>query len=33
MFEDLPRNLQVPKTLGMKTVLLVPNNLEEAVVE
>jgi putative hydrolase of the HAD superfamily len=24
MFEDLPRNLIVPKTLGMKTVLIVP---------
>ncbi|MCY1239296.1 hypothetical protein D9M72_520840 [compost metagenome] len=28
MFEDLPRNLLVPKALGMKTVLLVPHNLE-----
>ena len=28
MFEDLPRNLVVPKTLGMKTVLLVPRNFE-----
>lgn len=28
MFEDLPRNLTVPKALGMKTVLLVPRNLE-----
>ena len=28
MFEDLPRNLLVPKALGMKTVLLVPQNLE-----
>jgi putative hydrolase of the HAD superfamily len=27
MFEDLPRNLLVPKALGMKTVLLVPHNL------
>lgn len=26
MFEDLPRNLLVPKALGMKTVLLVPQN-------
>jgi putative hydrolase of the HAD superfamily len=26
MFEDLPRNLVVPKTLGMKTVLLVPRD-------
>jgi putative hydrolase of the HAD superfamily len=33
MFEDLPRNLKVPKALGMQTVLLVPNNLEETVVE
>jgi putative hydrolase of the HAD superfamily len=33
MFEDLPRNLVVPKALGMTTVLLVPNNLEETVVE
>jgi putative hydrolase of the HAD superfamily len=29
MFEDLPRNLTVPKAVGMKTVLIVPNNLEE----
>ncbi|MFD1199226.1 pyrimidine 5'-nucleotidase [Brucella gallinifaecis] len=28
MFEDLARNLVVPKTLGMKTVLIVPNNFE-----
>lgn len=28
MFEDLPRNLVVPKALGMKTVLLVPQNFE-----
>jgi putative hydrolase of the HAD superfamily len=28
MFEDLPRNLTAPKALGMKTVLLVPQNLE-----
>lgn len=33
MFEDLPRNLTVPKALGMRTVLLVPRNLEETVVE
>ncbi|MGM4979756.1 MULTISPECIES: pyrimidine 5'-nucleotidase [Rhizobium] len=33
MFEDLPRNLTVPKALGMKTVLLVPQNLETTVVE
>jgi putative hydrolase of the HAD superfamily len=26
MFEDLPRNLVVPKALGMKTVLIVPEN-------
>lgn len=28
MFEDLPRNLTVPKTLGMRTVLIVPHNLD-----
>ncbi|RJG42892.1 MULTISPECIES: pyrimidine 5'-nucleotidase [unclassified Mesorhizobium] len=28
MFEDLARNLIVPKALGMKTVLIVPNNFE-----
>ncbi|WP_319517291.1 pyrimidine 5'-nucleotidase [uncultured Martelella sp.] len=28
MFEDLPRNLHQPKALGMKTVLIVPPNLE-----
>lgn len=28
MFEDLARNLVVPKALGMKTVLVVPNNFE-----
>jgi putative hydrolase of the HAD superfamily len=28
MFEDLARNLTVPKTLGMKTVLVVPNNFQ-----
>ena len=28
MFEDLARNLQVPKTLGMKTILIVPQNFE-----
>ncbi|MGO7888715.1 hypothetical protein ACC740_37910, partial [Rhizobium ruizarguesonis] len=33
MLEDLPRNLTVPKALGMQTVLLVPRNLEETVVE
>ncbi|SEK78818.1 pyrimidine 5'-nucleotidase [Xaviernesmea oryzae] len=30
MFEDLPRNLVVPKALGMTTVLTVPRNLEYA---
>ncbi|MGN6551413.1 MAG: pyrimidine 5'-nucleotidase [Pararhizobium sp.] len=30
MFEDLPRNLTVPKALGMTTVLIVPANLSEA---
>ncbi|UIJ71390.1 pyrimidine 5'-nucleotidase [Aurantimonas sp. HBX-1] len=29
MFEDLARNLVVPKALGMQTVLIVPHNLEE----
>lgn len=33
MFEDLPRNLVVPKALGMRTVLLVPRNLEGLVIE
>lgn len=33
MFEDLPRNLSVPKSLGMRTVLLVPRNLEDTVLE
>ncbi len=28
MFEDLARNLAVPKVLGMTTVLIVPNNFE-----
>ncbi len=28
MFEDLARNLVVPKALGMSTVLIVPNNFE-----
>lgn len=28
MFEDLARNLRVPKAMGMKTVLVVPRNLE-----
>ena len=33
MFEDLPRNLTVPKALGMKTVLIVPQNLGETFAE
>ena len=33
MFEDLPRNLVVPRALGMKTVLLVPRNLDTAILE
>ncbi len=33
MFEDLPRNLAAPKALGMKTVLLVPSNLEGVIME
>ncbi|KQS81111.1 HAD family hydrolase [Rhizobium sp. Leaf384] len=33
MFEDLPRNLAVPKALGMTTVLLVPQNFEYAFAE
>ncbi|PZU21864.1 MAG: pyrimidine 5'-nucleotidase [Shinella sp.] len=33
MFEDLPRNLKAPKERGMKTVLIVPNNLGETVLE
>ena len=28
MFEDLPRNLETPNRLGMKTVLVVPKNLD-----
>ena len=28
MFEDLARNLSVPKSLGMTTVLIVPRNFE-----
>ncbi|PWW00057.1 putative hydrolase of the HAD superfamily [Hoeflea marina] len=28
MFEDLPRNLKVPHDLGMRTVLIVPRNLD-----
>ena len=30
MFEDLPRNLVVPKTLGMRTVLLTPRDANHA---
>lgn len=30
MFEDLARNLEVPKRLGMRTVLVVPENFETA---
>lgn len=33
MFEDLPRNLAIPRSLGMKTVLLVPRNLGTTVLE
>ncbi|MDO1580846.1 pyrimidine 5'-nucleotidase [Rhizobium oryzicola] len=33
MFEDLPRNLVAPKALGMKTVLIVPRNLGDVVIE
>lgn len=33
MFEDLPRNLIVPKALGMKTVLLVPHPSDSTVLE
>lgn len=33
MFEDLPRNLTVPNALGMKTVLIVPQNLGETFAE
>lgn len=33
MFEDLPRNLLVPKRLGMRTVLLVPRNLDAVLME
>ncbi len=31
MFEDLARNLSVPKALGMRTVLIVPTHLEEEI--
>jgi putative hydrolase of the HAD superfamily len=33
MFEDLPRNLQVPKSLGMRTILLTPRNLDDVLIE
>jgi putative hydrolase of the HAD superfamily len=33
MFEDLARNLTVPKALGMKTVLIVPRNFEPTFAE
>lgn len=33
MFEDLPRNLTVPKSLGMRTVLIVPHNFDVAMGE
>ena len=33
MFEDLARNLAVPKALGMTTVLIVPNNFEPTYAE
>lgn len=33
MFEDLPRNLVVPHTLGMRTVLIVPNTMDTVVSE
>lgn len=33
MFEDLARNLAVPKTLGMTTVLIVPRNFEPTFAE
>lgn len=33
MFEDLARNLAVPKALGMTTVLIVPNNFEPTFTE
>ncbi|WP_377297538.1 pyrimidine 5'-nucleotidase [Rhizobium sp. SGZ-381] len=33
MFEDLPRNLEVPRALGMKTVLMVPRNLGDFIIE
>jgi len=33
MFEDLARNLEVPKALGMVTTLIVPSNTEEVLAE
>ncbi|MBN9070583.1 MAG: pyrimidine 5'-nucleotidase [Rhizobiales bacterium] len=33
MFEDIARNLSVPKALGMKTVLIVPRNFEPTFAE
>lgn len=33
MFEDLPRNLEVPKSLGMSTVLVVPHGTDSVPVE
>ncbi|WP_018184820.1 pyrimidine 5'-nucleotidase [Kaistia granuli] len=33
MFEDLPRNLEVPKSLGMATVLVVPHGTDSVPVE
>ena len=33
MFEDLARNLKVPKTIGMRTVLIVPSGASEVVHE
>lgn len=33
MFEDLARNLTVPKSLGMRTVLIVPHNFEPTFTE
>ena len=33
MFEDLARNLKVPKAIGMRTVLIVPSGASEVVHE
>ena len=33
MFEDLARNLTIPKALGMRTVLIVPNNFKPTFTE